>query len=83
MSGARLQAELLKKYPSDRRAMDFGGMATIAAGVFLVLPLIVLAGLGVVFIMSLTTYHHPLLPKGSPGLAERGQLIRGTKPSAF
>lgn len=57
--------------------MDINSTAFIVATVLLMLPLICLAGLGILFIKTLTTYNHPMLPKGSPGLAQRGQLLGG------
>ena len=66
----------------DRRAMDIS-TSLIAAAALLMLPLIGLAGLGILFIKSLTTYNHPILPKGSPGLAQRSQLFKGQYPLPF
>ncbi|BDA43927.1 probable monooxygenase af470 [Coccomyxa sp. Obi] len=66
----------LRCSPRLQGAMDIAFAAYGAAVIFLLLPLIVLAFLGILYIRNLTTYNHPMLPNGSPGLAQRGQLIK-------
>lgn len=57
--------------------MDINSAASVAAVVVLLLPVVVLACLGVLFVKGLTTYNTPMLPNGCPGLAQRGQIVKG------
>jgi hypothetical protein len=59
--------------------MDANAVVTAMALGVLLAPVLFLAFLGAIQVKSMFRYNTPILPKGSPGEAQRGTIIKGAK----